>query len=998
MIRLILIFIFSTSAFGQDLNFDSPRCQELAAEKALPDWECRNEFTLDSSSALNEINTTSDNIADHLVEVGTINNLSNLIKQKLMQSHFESFKQKLILAKGLGGDLKGFINEVEAIDCLTDSTRKKYLDLINGLNQVPSKNLEKEKQAFYRKMQSVFVETVRLKLVIEKYQDTDDPRLEAARTALRQINTQYPMIIHSNATAVGNNAWLLVSRLAKGKATQEELKAQANNTDSNINALLDLPQSLATNFNSQRDENNIFTSMHTQIHGEGYKDSFFEKQIPNLALKSVSSSVTGLKKLCEANACETFKIIPHEIAAITDEISDNDTRDRVDKYICNCKIRYQDDTLPLSLHLGIVAGTIGFAVGCVAFPPLCVATAAMGLIGMGTGVKDFITVRGNANLIKEETYAQVAIRGYHENFVQDHQRFRESQNDYALQAALVPLEFLGATADFAVVYKAASKTTSTLTPLRAVAEDAEELIEKASAFTHIKSRSALVDQFEEYDPATDEMRKAWIASARANSAKAYVDIENGMLKRLNDLGDKEAVTALTNIHKKVIIEGIEKLKLKYPNLDIKVYSDFKSIRLALDGEIPPAIQEELKTIFVNAGDEVSGLVNRLRESGELKIPAYEHSETWFAGGYGKSADEAGLAAREARCRHDKPCSSPILDFSDPQNLQNLVEAREEIEDIRVIVTSALKQLKSDVPMYNRVDGIDIPSPELIEVIRKNLDKDPEVLNSLIHDKFNVKMDQNITYDIIDYVNGLKRFEPGIWVESRQLASLDEAAHGGFSADFTGMGSYNIEQVAKDLAAPHRTMESLLGGLRAGEQKVTESFNTKKKFFETITTKAYADNDIPIKVVCSGDDCVAYPIKETGLTPAQQRDIQDSLIKSINASDSPSGFRLAFVPPRAAKEVRSRLATHGELIEKQVRKLAFRSQAIPFKESQNITIAIRMPSSLGKGRVEVVVAGAKNLTAKQKEELQKYVESAIKASNEVKDGPNSNYRLRGVRYL
>ncbi len=998
MIRLILIFIFSTSIFGQDLNFDSPRCQELAAEKALSDWECKNEFILDSSSTLNEIGTTSDNIADHLVEVGTINNLSTFIKQKLMQSHFESFKQKLILAKGLGGDLKGFTNEVDAIDCLTDSTRKKYLDLINGLNQVPSENLEKEKQAFYRKIQSVFVETVRLKLVIEKYQDTEDPRLEAARTALRQINTQYPMIIHSNATAVGNNAWLLVSRLAKGKATQEELKAQANNTDSNINSILNLPQNIVTNFNSQPDENNIFKSMHNQIHGEGYKDSFFEKQIPNLALKSVSSSVTGLKKLCEANACETFKIIPHEIAAITDEISDNDTRDRVDKYICNCKIRYQDDTLPLSLHLGIVAGTIGFAVGCVAFPPLCVATAAMGLIGMGTGVKDFITVRENANLVKEETQSQVAIRGYHENFVQDHQRFRESQNDYVLQAALLPLEFLGASADFATVYKVASKSNNTLVPLKAVPQETDELLGKSSSLSHIKSRGALVDQFEEYDPATDEMRRIWIASAKANSAKAYVDIENGMLKRLNDLGDKEAITALTNVHKKVVIEGIEKLKRKYPDLDIKVYSDFKSIRLALDGEIPPAIQEELAKIFVSAGDEVSGLVNRLRESGELKIPASEHPTTWFAGGYGKSADEAGLAAREARCRHGKPCSSPILDFSDPQNLQNLVEAREEIEDLRVIVTSALKQVKSDVPMYNRVDGIDIPSPELIEVIRKNLDKNPEVLTSLIHDKFNVMIDQNITYDMIDYVNGLKRFEPGIWVESRQLASLDDAAHGGFSADFTGMGSYNIEQVAKDLATPTRSMDSLLSGLRAGEQRVTETFNAKKEFFEKITQKAYSENNIPTKIVCSGDDCVAYPLADTGLTPARQRDIQDSLIRSINASESPSGFRLAFIPPNTGRSIRSRLATHGELIEKQIRNLAFGSRAIPFKNSKDITIAIRMPSSLGRGRVEVVIAGADKLTKSQKSELRKYVYDAIKVSNKLEDGASNNYRLRKVSFL
>ena len=998
MVRLILLFIFSTSVFGQDLNFDSPRCQELAAETAIADWECRNEFKLDSSAALNEISTTTNNIADHLVEVGTINNLSTFIKQKLLQSHFESFKQKLILAKGLGADLKSFENEVNAIECLTLSTKKKYLDLIEGLNKTPTNNLEKEKQAFYRKMQSVFVETVRLKLVIEKYQDTEDPRLEAARTALRQINTQYPMIIHSNATAVGNNAWLLVNRLAKNKANHAELKAQANNTAPNINTLLNLPQNLSTNFSSQVEEDNIFQTMHEQIHGEGYKDSFFEKQIPSLALKSVSSSVIGLEKLCEANACETFKIIPHEIAAITDEISDNDTRDRVDKYICNCKIRYQDDTLPLSLHLGTVAGTIGFAVGCVAFPPLCVATAAVGIVGMGTGVKDFLTVRENANLVKEETQSQLAIRDYHKNFVQDHQRYRESQNDYALQAALLPLEFLGSSADLAVVYKAASKTTPGLTPLRAVAEDADELIEKASAFAHIKSRSALVDQFEEYDPATDEMRKAWIDSAKAGSAKAYVDIENGMLKRLNDLGDKEAVTALTNVHKKLVIEGIEKLRLKYPDLDIKVYSDFKSIRLALDGEVPPNIQDELNKLFVNAGSEVSSLVKRLRESGELKIPSSEHPETWFAGGYGKTADEAGLAAREARCRHDKPCSSPILDFSDPENIQNLVEARESLEDMRVIVTSALKELKPEVPMYNRVDGVDIPSPELIEIIRKNLDKNPETLTSLIHDKFNVNLDKNVTYDMIDYVNGLKRFEPGLWVESRKLASLDEAAHGGFSADFTGMGSYNIEQVAKDLATPHQTMESLLGGLRAGEQKVTETFNAKKEFFEKITKDAYAENNIPIKVVCSGDDCVAYPIKETGLTPAQQRDIQDSLIRSINSSDSPSGFRLAFVPPRAAKEVRSRLATHGELIEKQVRKLAFRSQAIPFKDSQNITIAIRMPSSLGKGRVEVVVAGAEKLTAKQKKELKDYIDAAIKASNEVEDGQNNRYRLRAVRYL
>ena len=734
--------------------------------------------------------------------------------------------------------------------------------------------------------------------------------------------------------------------------------------------------------------------MHTQIHGEGYKDSFFEKQIPNLALKSVSSSVTGLKKLCKANACETFKIIPHEIAAITDEISDNDTRDRVDKYICNCKIRYQDDTLPLSLHLGIVAGTIGFAVGCVAFPPLCVATAAMGIIGMGTGVKDFITVRENANLVKEETQSQLAIRDYHKNFVLDHQRYRESQNDYALQAALVPLEFLGASADFAVVYKSVEKYDDIFYPVLKNIGRLPGSLKKASTLTHIKSRKTLIQHFKEYDPATDDMRRAWIESAKASTAKEFVDIENGMLKRINDLGDKDAVTALTNVHKSIILKGVEELKKKYPDLDIQFYSDYKSVRLALDGEIPPTLHDELSAVFTDAGNEVSDLVKRLRESGELNFPASENPSHWFAGGFGRTADEAGLAARGARCREGQDCSKPLLDFKDEGFLKKLNESIGLVEENRGAIVHKLKSTTSEVPMYQIVDGVEIPSVELIEVVRKNLSLSPDELSKLVNKKFNANMDPSTAKMVNIYINQLKEFEPGLWIESRPLASLDDATYGGFSADFTGMGSYNIEQVAKDLATPTRSMDSLLSGLRAGERKVTKTFNAKKEFFKSITRKAYEDNNIPIKVECSGDDCIAYPLKETGLTPAEQRGIQDSLIRSINASDSPSGFRLAFVPSYAPVEARSMLATHGELIEKAIRKTAFNIDAIPFTTSEKLTIAVRMPRSLGKGKVEVIVAGAKNLTEQQKAELAEYVDSAIKAANIVEEGSDNTYSLRG----
>jgi hypothetical protein len=141
----------------------------------------------------------------------------------------------------------------------------------------------------------------------------------------------------------------------------------------------------------------------------------------------------------------------------------------------------------------------------------------------------------------------------------------QRMNERDVSVLLAPLSFVG-------LHSAQSLNRTRIglnpTPLR---QDIESLI----AF-----KTELLD----YSPTTTRQNLEWIATAKSGKANLFLDIENAAIKRLNDqLGDKNLVTALTNLHKKILDEELNLVFSKYSGLDVKRYSDFKSMRFAVRG-------------------------------------------------------------------------------------------------------------------------------------------------------------------------------------------------------------------------------------------------------------------------------------------------------------------------------------------------------------------------------------------------------------------------------
>lgn len=1032
-IALTLLFTlsFNLDVLAQALNFNSPRCQELTPTNALEISDCHPEFVLQSQSALNDIAQSSENMTDYFLGVGTIENLSQIVKLRLQDSHLESFRQKLILAKGFGKDLSQVASEISNNTCIDNSLKEDYLRLISAVDQQTTNSLESNRQAYLKELKSAFVEITRLNYLIEQYENSGNfpEELEQARSALRALNTYYPILIHRDSIDVADSTRLVTQRILQSRRATDQRPAipayhapenimlHANQTSDQINSILSMPFEIPTRLPHPRGRQvrglSAYDILHHRIHDLNIGDAQFDREIPEMAMESLNSSLSGLNHICEADPCETFALIPHTIPQLTNTISHSNTRDRVEKFVCNCEIRREDPTLPLSVHLGIVAGTVGLGIGCIAFAPLCIGATAVGMIGVGAGVSDYLVTDRNTQRVEQEYRLTTDARGIlYSEFEEDRERLEEAYSNRTSSAAFAFLDVTGGVGDFVVVGGrvvtglADSLQGARINPPQSLPTTARS-VARQTPISQIQTRDTLVRQFEPYDPVSDEMRSAWIARARSNSADLFFDMENGMLKRLNDLGDKEAITALTNVHKRLVMEGLEGLRARYPQIDFSLYSDFKSMRLAISGDIPPELRSELTAIFNSANEEVSELVQQLVARGELSFPAGENPRTWFAGGFGESADQAGIAAREARCRTGEVCI-PVRDFNSsstqdiPSVVDNLNQARRSLEESRQTIISRLQTFQSNTPLTTTRGGVTIPSVDVIEVVRKNMDKSPEEVARLINRRFGIEVNTSDAQEMIDYMHSLKRFEPGLWTNSRQVASLEEASFGGFSADFTGMGSYNLEQVAIDLAQGGEDVQEVLRRLRAGEQTVTSSFNQRKEFFEEISRRAYEQNGVEVNVICSGDDCVSYPRGDLGISRGQQRSLQESLVREINSSQTPDGFRLAFVPPGTPQASRSRLAVHGEAIEKAVRKISFGADAIPFEQSQNLTIAVRMPTSLGQGQVEILVAGLDRLNlnpeqlAATQTRLRAYVDEAIRNSVEIEGG--HNYALRDVLFL
>lgn len=1026
--RIILTFFIFTlsiaSSFALSLKYGSKTCQQFRDSGKITETDistCFENFKVTVAPEGESLAPDVNDISQHIIRVGTLENLSTILKNKFLNNAAAKYKQNLILTKGMGLDdapLKRKIKQSTASCTQYSDKLSTHLEEVHDtIPKASPKEISKLKKNYTKKLYSAYVEIHRLENLLKinkKYRAHDKQQINKIQKDLENIYKHYPLLTHIDKKGINSTRYSksFVQRmmLKLRMRRPEQTITHSYETHPEINKFLDIKENnqqtkfVKTKRPFQNKNPYLYKLLHEKIQNSEYKDAFFEKKIEEAIMDSANNSLDSIKKICNANPCKMFSYAPYEVADMINNVTDSYTKDQLTQAACECKIGYQKETISTGIHLGLVAGTIGLAVGCVAFPPLCIGALTLGFIGTAAGLKDYQTVSENNENLIEESRVISSRSEFDKNYQLVLADLDESNKEMFMANVFLPLEFLGGAGDVVASLKHAPKVISKFTKgSKAVDTPVQHLditITKptdqlaSSLFDSIGSRETLLNKFLAYDPTSDIQRADWIKSAKAVDADLYLDIENGALKRINDLGDKDSVTALTNLHKRLVFEKIEKLKKKYPGIKIDSYSDFKSSRFAFSGDIPPGFQKELNEAYQEVGEDLNNIVLKLMKNGEIKIPLSETPKNWFAGGIGKSADEAGLAARESRCASgQKRCFPDVKSYHSIKG--KLENALTRSNQLRNSIAKRLKKTNSNPPLLDvSPDGNTVPSLELIEVIRKNLDKTDSQIEQLLANTFKgANLDKKSVKALRDYTHSLKKFEPGIWNESRQLASLDEAANGGFSADFTGMGSHNLLQIAKDLADNQNNITKTVDKLRKGEESVTQMFDQRKQKFMQYAEEIYSDFNIPVEKICSGDDCVVYPKKNLGISPAKQEELERAMLAKINSSDAPNGFRLSFIPSGAQREARSELATQGELIEKQIRKKVYgtTSATIDVNIGQKTTIGIKMPKTLGKGKVKVLIKTQGELT---KNEIKIVKEKTLEAINEVNKALNNTAKEAG----
>lgn len=490
--------------------------------------------------------------------------------------------------------------------------------------------------------------------------------------------------------------------------------------------------------------------------------------------------------------------------------------------------------------------------------------------------------------------------------------------------------------------------------------------------TQINSKTELDQNFMHYSPTTAKENDEWINRAK-NAGKVrgtFFEIENQALKRLNDtLGDKNLVTSLTNFHKEIFLSKLDLFQSKYPHLNFKMYSDFKSIRLSFGSELSPDEISFLTKITEMANNEFSQKTMAMDLGTKIKN---ENIAGWFSSGVGNTADQAGLAARESRTKTRGDGSLPTLSFKEMK--KDLLVRTQYLEKMRGDLYSLLSKSPSGKGLFTFLLPSNTPvlSREVFEALRKG---DKEAFK-ILKQKFGVELSSEEKILLLQYYKGIDKLSPGIWVSERVVANLDAADLGGFSADFAGMGAANIERVAQDLALfKGDDVDDLISKIRKGEEEVTKEFNSKKAFFLEQTNSSLSKFGDRPEIKCSGDDCVSI-VRQTLNVKKKKEIISDFASKS-----NPSGMRISFIPPGIQKDLRTKIAVTGELIEKDLRKkiTGVGNTLIPNEKMKNVMIALDMPKGVKGDQVNLYIGikGNSLLTEKELEIIRTQFKEVMK---------------------
>lgn len=611
-----------------------------------------------------------------------------------------------------------------------------------------------------------------------------------------------------------------------------------------------------------------------------------------------------------------------------------------------------------------LAFDVGVGLAALAGGVVCAFTAGIGCaLGVAVLSEGYYLVDSSLNLHNSEVMMQMQLI--------DSQEVEDARDRRNMALLFAPLSFTGFHS--AQALNRQGLTNITLSQSRVLRRDVDLL---KSEYVHFQA-------------ATPAQNRAWINSARSAKAKLYFDVENAAMKRLNDtLGDKNFVTAATNYHKKIFQDKLQRLKEKYPNLEFQLYSDFKSLRLSFEGEIPKDLTSDLNKIFEETNAEFS---SNLKQMNGVDL-GQEDPAHWFNAGLGTSADQAGLASRFARTAHrDWSKGQPVIDYD--QIKQQLSQGLRDVEGQRSQLFESLPTAERSKIFNLRPAGEKpVLRLEVIELLRKNAHTPAGELRSLFQQRFNAQLTTEHAQTIQDYLKGVDQFSPGLWQEQRVVANLDEASFGGLSVDFKGLGAKNLQQLSKDLSQNSDNIDQAIVAARGGEEVVTQLLQSEKINYQNLVEKGLAKHGANPTNVCSGDDCVS--VLDRAIDINGQKDI----VAHFSTAAKPSDYRLSFIPPGVRPEHRTHLAVHGELIEKELRKKVsgFGDGLISPAVLDRVNFAVVMPNELGRGNVQLLTGVATDVTlspAQQRLLQQKFEEALRTLNQELSEGANSTVRYQ-----
>lgn len=499
-----------------------------------------------------------------------------------------------------------------------------------------------------------------------------------------------------------------------------------------------------------------------------------------------------------------------------------------------------------------------------------------------------------------------------------------------------------------------------------------ERLEKVLA-TDAKSTSGVqefVAKYLNYSSTTKEENLRWIAMAKAtdDSDGTFFDVENASMKNLNSsLESKNLVTSLTNFHKYLVQEKLENLEKEFGLTVLSPeridYSDFKSIRAAFQGQGPPDLESKLAKAFSEANDE---FVSYVKEHG--LVPAGMSPETWFRSGMGGTADQATRAARFARKSED----NKLVNFASPEVQKTLQEDLSAVEQTR---QSLEKRLMGTSVMDSTSGGSPTLSAEAFDILKKD-GEDLAKAQSDLKSHFGLsELPMSTVKQMKTYAEQVDEFSPGIHVDERLRAHLDDAVQGGVSFDAIGMGAHNAKATAEALTRAKTVNESLLE-TRRGEEKVTAMFSERKEKAQEIIKDVVGRDRV--HTVCSGDDCVAIPNQPLSASEKKQ------ILQKMAQSGYGSQFRLSFIPDQVREQVwRNQLSVHGEELEKILRN-RLRGQMEPGKLKSLIFGVDMQTRTLNQGAVQLLWGQSSEvrLTNLELKMIQENFQAALKEFNET----------------